>query len=122
MKIAKLKIENSSGFTLMELLVVIAIVGIIAAFVLVSLNRARENAVIANAISFAGQIDRLLGADKMGEWNFKNLSTDFEEGDTISNGYEILDASGNRVHGVSVGNIKFTKDVPNVGGYGIKFE
>ncbi len=122
MKIAKLKIENSKGFALIELLVVIAIIGVLAGFVLISLNNARERANVATAISFAGQIDRLLGADKIGEWSFRDLNQTFGEGQTIPDGHSIMDTSGNYVHGVSVGELKFTRDVPEIGGFGIIFE
>jgi len=83
---------KKNGFTLLELLVVIAVIGILSSIVLVSYKGQTEKARTAETLSWAGSVNRLLGANTVGAWTFDNIS-----------GTTVYDDSGNGNNGTIYG-------------------
>ena len=89
----KLSSQGSKAFTLIELLVVIAIVGLISSIVSVSLNNAREEAIIAKILTWSSSIRTSMANECVGEWRFEEgaglRGTNANDGDLVN------DSSGN---------------------------
>ena len=72
------------GFTLIELLVVIAIMGILAGFVLTTLDNQTQKATVAKGKEFYSQVEAVVGFSTVGKWNFNEASGNALD----SSGYE----------------------------------
>ncbi len=67
-------LQTDPGFTLVELLVVISVIGLLSSIMLVAFTSQREKARLAGANSFASQVDRVLGDQTIGLWDFDECS------------------------------------------------
>jgi prepilin-type N-terminal cleavage/methylation domain-containing protein len=101
---------NSAGFTLIELLVVIAIIGILSAVVLAALSVARESGRLAAGKQFASGLDRALGSEAVGWWDFDECS-----GSITANSADT--ATGNLSGGVT-----WSTDIPLGTGCSLNFD
>lgn len=88
------KIGALAGFTLVEVLVVVSILGLVASVALANLQSAKDKAEIAAGQQFHASVQRAIGADTVGRW-------DFDE----NGGTEVLDSSGNNLHGTVNGAV-----------------
>lgn len=82
----------SRGFTLIEILVVVSIFGLISSVALANLQTARQKAEVAAGQQFHATVERSLGVDEIGKW-------EFDEG----LGTTAVDGSGNGRDGSVVG-------------------
>lgn len=85
---------SQSGFTLVEVLVVVSILGLVASVALANLQSAKDKAEIAAGQQFHASVQRAIGADTIGRW-------DFDE----NGGTDVLDSSGNNLHGTVNGAV-----------------
>lgn len=104
-----LGIRYNHGFTLIELLVAISIVSLLSSLVMAAIGDARDRAEYSKALQFSTHLDRALGAEAVGMWNFENTATD---------------VSGWRHHGTLVGNVTFSEDTYSDGlsGYALELD
>ncbi len=98
------------AFTLIELLVVIAVIGLLSSIAVVSLGGAREKARVASGKQFAASVDRAVGDQTAGYWNFDECS-----GTTVS------DSSGNNNNGTFVGSPIWSTSTPSGSGCSLNF-
>lgn len=84
--------DFSRGFTLIEILVVVSIFGLISSVALANLQSARGKAEVAAGQQFHATVERSLGVDQVGKW-------EFDEGA----GSVAVDGSGNNRDGEVVG-------------------
>lgn len=92
---------RSRAFTLIELLVVIAIIGVLSSVVIASINSAREKGRLAAAKEFSAMLDRSIGANAVGWWDFDECS-----------GTTIYSAAGKGI-GAYGGTPGWSTDTPN---------
>ncbi|MDD5555559.1 MAG: LamG domain-containing protein [Candidatus Pacebacteria bacterium] len=77
---------NQKSFTLIEILVVIVIIGIISAFIIVSMAGVSSRATIAKGQAFSSSLKNSLLMNLVSEWKFDELST-ATTGATISDSW-----------------------------------
>jgi prepilin-type N-terminal cleavage/methylation domain-containing protein len=87
-------LSSARGFTLIEVLVVVSILGLVASVALANLQSAKDKAEIAAGQQFHGSVQRAIGADTVGRW-------DFDE----NGGAQVSDSSGNNLHGTVNGAV-----------------
>jgi len=104
--------NTSKAFTLVELLVVISIISLLSSLVMASVKEARDKAEYAKALQFSAHLDRTLGAEAVGIWNF-------EEG----SGTTATDVSGWNNHG-TIHGATYSTDTYNddVSGHALEFD
>ncbi len=100
---------NRRAFTLIELLVVIAVIGLLSSIAVVSLGGAREKARVASGKQFATTVDRAVGDQTVGYWNFDECS-----------GTTANDSSGNN-NGTFVGSPTWSTNTPSGSGCSLNF-
>lgn len=77
------------GFTIIELLVVISILGLISSVALANLQDAKDKAKVAAGQQFHATLDRSVGVNTVGKWEFEE-----SPGSTVA-----FDSSGNGLNG-----------------------
>lgn len=99
------------GFTLMELLVVIAIIGVLSTIIIASLDTARENARISSAKDASANLDRAIGSEAVGWWDFDECS-----------GTKAGDESGSNNPLTLMAGVGWSTDTPNGRGCALSFD
>jgi prepilin-type N-terminal cleavage/methylation domain-containing protein len=97
------------GFTVIELLVVVSIIGLISSVALANLQAARTNAKVAAGKQFHATLQRSLGVETIGRW-------EFDEGA----GNIARDTSGNGIDGTIVGATYVESEIGT--GYALSFD
>ncbi|MDD5555329.1 MAG: LamG domain-containing protein [Candidatus Paceibacterota bacterium] len=77
----------NKSFTLIEILVVIVIIGIISAFIIVSMAGVSSKANIAKSQAFANSLRNSLLINLVSEWKFDELSSPVTQGTTIQDSW-----------------------------------
>ncbi len=77
----------SKSFTLIEILVVIVIVGILSAFIIVSMAGVSDKANIAKGQAFANSLRNSLLINLVSEWKFDELSSPISQGSAIQDSW-----------------------------------
>lgn len=100
-----------SAFTLVELLVVIAIIGLLSAVAVVSSGASRDKARIAAAKQYASTVDRAVGDQIVGRWDFDECS-----------GTIAKDTSGSGNNGTVIGSPVWSTNTPSGQGCALNFD
>jgi prepilin-type N-terminal cleavage/methylation domain-containing protein len=101
---------NRQAFTLIELLVVISIIGLLSSIAVVSMGTSREKARLASGKQYAASVDRAVGDQIVGRWDFDECS-----------GTATNDTSGNGNNGTLVGSPAWSTNTPSGQGCSLNF-